>query len=111
MADTVINTNLMYERLKYVLYVLDFCSDSTFQSCENHKYYVDFLETANVHVGDCTGIPCSCSRCYLAGIEVTAQNILNLLVLEKDTGHCDKKCLSECNYKKKSNGHQRPDNP
>ena len=91
----------MFEKMKYYLY----CSEAgiNVKRCKSHSDYQSFLKDTKVHYGDCTQQSCTCCKCMLNGIEIEAQNIVDSMFGEGDTGHCGKVCLTECDYKGEEN--------
>ncbi len=86
----------LYEHMKYIVYCME--TEKGFKDWESHISYQDFLKDTDKHFGDCTKESCPCQRCFLIGIEIDAQNIIDTL-FSKDIGYCGKKCISECDFK------------
>lgn len=85
----------LYEMLKYFAWCIELEEDP--KSCSSHAHYIEFVEQSNRHCGDCTKVPCTCSRCVMNHIEIMAQNFLDLL-FDKPYGWCDKVCVADCDY-------------
>jgi len=87
--------NELYEKMKFIVYCLE--TDLGIKECSSHAAYNQLLKESHNHRGDCTGDPCPCNRCFLADIEIRAQNIVDSL-FSNNTGYCGKECLTNCDW-------------
>ena len=96
-----INKDTLLKKLIYLYWCED--NERSPSLCETFKAFNDWMKTTKFHCGDCTLIPCSCSRCYLNYLEIQAENALIILCTSNE-GNCGNNCIEECDYKKTEGG-------